>query len=139
VVKPVSAHTVAYCVSEYAPNSPVAVRDERTGRTVTIRTNNRGSGCTQLPVAPSCGRAAHRPIVATGTGADGNPATSQADAVAPAGRVGCVSSGEGVRAGRIQPLSGTGAALLAAVGGVIVGLGVGAVAVWRRRAQHTSG
>jgi hypothetical protein len=134
VVTPLNAHSVRYCVSSYAPNAVVAVRDERTGRTVTIHTNHLGSGCTDLPVAAICGSASIQTIVATGTGADGNPATSRASDTGPRAQVGCAGEREGAEPGRAQP--GSEAALLAVLG-AIVGLGAAGVVVWRRRLRRT--
>ncbi|HWA65685.1 MAG TPA: hypothetical protein VG899_04875 [Mycobacteriales bacterium] len=65
-----------YCVRSYAPSSPVSVA-EPNGDTVSIHTNNVGAACTVLPYDVVCGGAG-RAVVATGVGADGNPATSSA-------------------------------------------------------------
>jgi hypothetical protein len=133
-VKAGAGSSVRYCVTEYAPNGRVVVRDERTGSAAVIHTNNRGSGCTGLARAVRCG-AAER-VVATGTGADGSPATSTAT-LGPRAAAGCGGSGEGGSSSASSDagqMSGGDALLLGVAGAVLVLLAiVGALAMRRRR------
>lgn len=135
-IKPAADHSARYCVSRYAPNRPVTVRNERAGATTTLHTNNRGSGCTHVP-GFECGRSGGDRVVAVGTGADGNPATSSAT-VTTADAPGCATLGRSLPSttgdhGRL--LSGAGAVLLGVAGAVVIALAaIGVVAIRRRRA-----
>ncbi|HVT66022.1 MAG TPA: hypothetical protein VHD81_12790 [Mycobacteriales bacterium] len=92
-------HTAHYCVSGYAANAPVAVHNDKTGDDASIRTNNRGSGCTDVKVAVECGQQVVQSIVASGVAADGNPGTSTAEATVPGNLAPCDSSDGSIAAG----------------------------------------
>lgn len=138
---------VRYCVENYAPNSTVTVTNESTGATRTIHTNHKGAGCTKVPVKRSC-RATRQVIVATGTDANGDPATSQAvvtsppdprlcSAAAKHGSSGHGSSGHSSSAS----LAFTGAAgilFMVLLGVVLIIIGTAAVGTARRRGQLTT-
>lgn len=114
-----------YCVTSYAPSEPVTVTEA--GRTTaTIHTNNVGAGCTVIAFDTVCGDG--HLAVATGVGADGNPATSSAS---PAAAVGTTCSpaptkhhavaGGGVSSFAVGLLIGViGAVLLAGAGFLLI-------------------
>jgi hypothetical protein len=119
-----------YCVASYAPSAAVRVT-EAGGVKATIHTNNVGSGCTLMAYDVVCGSADHS-AVATGIGADGNPATSSATLTASAGAPTCspsavahASNGGGISGGAIGVLVGI-------VVVVVLGI-VGAVLLRRKR------
>lgn len=130
---------VKYCVSGYAPDRPVTIVEERIDLTVRVRTHIDGSACTHLPARSVCGQVIERSAVATGIGADGNPATSRATLKERPDPATCPpipprEHHPSTAGGRIS-LSGAGVALLAVVGVAIFGLlAVGVVAL-RRRAR----
>ena len=82
-VKSVSGGTATYCVSNYKPNSVVSVVNQANGKTGSIQTDAKGSGCTNVQVDRSCTQTYHETIVASGQDAKGNPASSQAIADVP--------------------------------------------------------
>jgi hypothetical protein len=82
-VSPAGPDHVKYCVQNYAPNSDVAVQNQANGATGTIHTDASGSGCTTIAVKTDCKQSVSNTIVASGTGQDGKPATSQATYNAP--------------------------------------------------------
>jgi hypothetical protein len=123
-------------VSDYGPNAEVAVRNDKTGDTASIRSNHRGSGCTDVPVERDCGHLVVQAIVASGVAADGNPGTSTARAMVPGNVAPCDPSdgnavGEGAGSG-----SGTTLAVIAigGVGGLALLAGAGLIFVRRRGA-----
>lgn len=129
--------TAHYCVADYAPNRIASVRNEQTGASTSIRTNNRGSGCTDVPIAAKCGDGAAQTIVAAGVGADGNPGTSSATVTLPEGSPACAGSssrsgGPTRSAGPIR-LTGVNIALLSVGGVALVGLVVVGIVLVRRR------
>jgi hypothetical protein len=91
-IKSTGATSVEYCVSNYAPNSTVTVVNELTGARGTIHTGPRGSGCTRIGIERACNETISQTIVATGSDAKGNPATSSATDNAPARRARCTGS-----------------------------------------------
>jgi hypothetical protein len=130
-VKTVTGHGARYCVTHYAPNERVTVRVESAAVAAAIHTNNRGAGCTSVPVSAPCGHG--QVVVATGTGADGNPATSRATVVPRAGS-GCAQGQAAAgSAGQAGSLSGGDAALLGVAGAIMVMLAVVGATVIRRR------
>ncbi|HEX3897583.1 MAG TPA: hypothetical protein VHW74_00305 [Mycobacteriales bacterium] len=111
---------VRYCVGGYAPSEPVRLT-EAGGAAATIHTNYVGSGCTVIPYDVVCGNAGDA-AVATGIGADGNPATSTATLTASAGAPTCApsavahaSKGGGLSSGAIGLLVGVVVVVLAGV------------------------
>jgi hypothetical protein len=128
-----SAH---YCITNYAPNTSVAVRNDKTGDTAEIRTDHRGTGCDDVDVEVDCGHLVAQPIVATGVAADGNPGTSSARAMVP-GNVAPCSPSDGSKAvsERGDSLSGTAVALIVAggAGGLLAAGAITVVVVRRRR------
>ena len=124
-VRVVGPTQLKYCVSSYAPSARVTVT-EAGGATATIHTNNVGAGCTVIAFDAVCGDG--HSAVATGVGADGNPATSSAS---PAPSTGATCSpaptthhavaGGGASSFAIGLLIGViGAVLLAGAGFLIV-------------------
>jgi hypothetical protein len=130
------AESAHYCVTAYAPNATISVRNEKTGAVASLHTNHKGSGCADVPVDVTCGERVSQLIVATGVGADGNPGTSSARADVP-GNIGrCVGSPAGrADSGSSQSSSLSAPAItLLAVGGVLViGLCGGGLVLARRR------
>jgi hypothetical protein len=122
-----------YCVTSYAPSGAVKVTEA--GRAeATIHTNNVGSGCTVVAYDVVCGNADHA-AVATGIGADGNPATSSAQLTASTSAPTCspsaaahASNGGGLSSGAMGLLVGI---------VVVVLLGGIAFALKRRRDRPT--
>jgi hypothetical protein len=127
--------TAHYCVSDYAPNATVAVHNEKTGDDATIRTNHRGSGCTDIPVAIDCGHLVIQSIVAAGVAADGNPGTSSARAMVPGNVAPCDPSDGSLAASKgTSSLSGTVKAIIAGAGaGGLVLITIAVIMVRRRR------
>ncbi|MGN6474193.1 MAG: hypothetical protein ACTHK4_11180 [Mycobacteriales bacterium] len=128
---------VSYCVSGYAPSRSVVVRNERTGASATIHANNHGAGCGRVP-GFACGQGDGDRVIALGTGADGNPATSSATITA-ADAPGCVTSAQAAPSSSASStgnlLSGADLVLLGVAGAVLLALAaVAVVAVRRRRA-----
>jgi hypothetical protein len=85
---PISTATVVdgqvkYCVSGYAPRQSVVVVHSSARVQTRFRTGFRGSGCSSWSVPQGCSRPVEDAAVATGVGADGNPATSTATVRAP--------------------------------------------------------
>lgn len=140
-VTTLGASSARYCVTGYAPNDAVTIRNERTGATASISTNNRGSGCADVPVAVVCNGPA-QPIVADGTAADGNPGTSVARAGLPAGSASCGGSAAadrpGIGAGSTRWTALDEALLAIGVAGC-AGLVVIAVMLVRRRRATSAG
>lgn len=136
-VKGFGEHTAHYCVRDYAPNRAVTVHNERTGATASIRTDNRGAGCADVPVTVTCRQVQTETIVAAGVAADGNPGTSSARAVVP-GNIGpCAGSASGVGTVRSVGgggLTGTDIAMVAvgAVGALSLAA-IGVILIRRRR------
>jgi hypothetical protein len=127
-----------YCVTSYAPSRPVTVT-EAGGTTASIQTDNVGAGCTLLPYQLACTSSTDRSAVATGVGADGNPATSSATVSATAGSASCAPTISA--SGHSLPGRGLSDNHLGLLLGV-VGLVLGAVAVGimlRRRRSTRSG
>jgi hypothetical protein len=127
-------HFVRFCVKNFKPNSPVKVVNETSGATVTIHTNSKGSGCVEVPLVRAC-KAVTQTIVATGTGADGTPATVKETVTAPATPSLCSSTSGGT-------LPFTGSSII--IPGIIIGLvlivvGTGTVVVVRRRRDGLAG
>lgn len=87
--------SATYCVDNYAPNSTVVIVNQANGATGVIHTDNSGSGCTNIPAKTACDAPTDNTIVATGSGADGTPASSQATYTAPADPSQCVGTGGG--------------------------------------------
>ncbi|HVW81483.1 MAG TPA: hypothetical protein VHB69_11170 [Mycobacteriales bacterium] len=124
---------VRYCVSSYAPSHDVTVTGPRAA-IATIHTNYLGTGCTEISYDAVCGGGDQ--AVATGIGADGNPATSAATLTAPAGTPTCAHTGAGHAsgAGAGGGLSGTEVGVLVVVIAVVAaGAAALALAVRRRR------
>jgi hypothetical protein len=127
-------HFVRYCVKGYAPNSTVTVTNELTGATVTIHTNRGGRGCAEVPLKRGC-HAISQTIVASGTGADGNPASSTAVVTAPPTHSLCAASGS-----KSGSLAFTGSSIIIPallIGIVLIMIGTAAVAAARRRTGAT--
>jgi hypothetical protein len=123
-------HVVRFCVSHYKPNSTVTVVNRTTGSTVTIHTNAKGAGCAEVPIKRAC-HAVTQTIVATGTGADGTPATTRATVTAPATSSLCRA---GASSGGVLPFTGSDFILPAiAIAMILIVGGTGAVTVGRRR------
>jgi hypothetical protein len=131
--------TAHYCVTGYAANAPVAVRNEKTGDSASIRTNHRGAGCTDVRVKVECGQLTAQSIVATGVGADGNPGTSSARAAVPGNIAPCAPS-DGSRAPSedTSSLSSTAKAVIAGAGAGGLALVAVAVILLRRRRSARS-
>jgi hypothetical protein len=127
--------TAHYCVSGYAPNAAVALHNERTGDDTSIRTNNRGTGCTDVKVEVECGRLVVQSVVAVGLAADGNPGTSSARAMVPGNVAPCDPSDGSVAASKgTSSLSGTVKAIIAGAGvGGLVLITIAVIMVRRRR------
>jgi hypothetical protein len=127
---------VKYCVSGYASEHAVLVVDTARRVDTRLRTGFRGSGCITWQAPQGCARLADS-AVATGVGADGNPATSTAVWHAPMTST-CAVSPTPTRArsaldGSVS-LSGAGLLLLAVAGVALLGtIVVGVVAVRRKR------
>jgi hypothetical protein len=62
-----------YCVQNYQGNSVVKVVNAKTGQVVSIHTNAKGVGCTQVPVTANC-----QDLTAHGPALDGSPGSSTA-------------------------------------------------------------
>jgi hypothetical protein len=133
-------HGVRYCVKNYAPNTDVTVVNQKTGQTVTIHTNSSGAGCAEVPIERAC-RAVRQVLVASGTDALGNPASSQSVVTAPAtpslcaasGTKKTTASGHGSSSGSLAFTGAAGIALMIVVGLLLIGFGTAAVVVGRRR------
>jgi hypothetical protein len=121
-----------YCVTNYAPNALVKVT-ETSGAAATIHTSNVGSGCTRVPYDVVCGNSG-RIVVATGVGADGNPATSSATLTASAGAPTCSPSAV-AHSSNGGGLSGTGMGVLVAVILAVILAGVAITLTVRRRGR----
>jgi LPXTG-motif cell wall-anchored protein len=78
-----SGSSLSYCVSNYAPNSDVAVIDQLSGVSKTIHTDATGAGCASFDLKQACSTTVSQAIVATGVDATGKPVTSQATYNAP--------------------------------------------------------
>lgn len=142
-------HFVRYCVKNYAPNSTVIVTNEATGATRTIHTNQKGSGCAKVPIKSSC-RATRQVIIAVGTDADGNPASSRAVVTSPPNRSLCSAgaakgqssgsgSGSSPASGSLAFTGASGILFMVLLGIVLIMLGTSAVAAARRRGQVNVG
>lgn len=141
-VKAFGDRTAHYCVSYYAPNVALRVRNERTRATASIRTNKRGKGCADVPVVVSCGQVESQTIVAAGVAADGNPGTSSARAAVPGGLPSCHGSSSaagGGGSGSNVPISGLDAVLLGVAAACCVALAVLAIMLLRRRKAASAG
>jgi hypothetical protein len=126
-------HFVKFCVKNFKPNSTVKVVNETTGATVTLHTNSKGKGCTQVPIKRGC-KAITQKIVATGTGADGKPATVTQTVTAPPTPSLCESTSGGT-----LPFTGSDFILPALiVGMVLIGVGTAMTIVRRRRDEASS-
>lgn len=126
---------VRYCVKNYAPDSTVTVTNKLTGKTVTIHTNGKGAGCAEVPIKRGC-RAITQTIVASGTDANGDPATSSAVVTAPATPSLCSAAGTKHHSSSSGSLAFTGAAgitIMVIIGLLLIGLGTFAVVLGRRR------
>jgi hypothetical protein len=130
-------HNVRFCVSNYAPDRVVTVTDSEASVPIKLRTHISGAACTDLPAHTECGRLITRSAVATGIGADGNPAVSRATLKEVANPATCPPTQApthhtSTAGGRVS-LSGAGIALLSVVGLAVLGmLAIGLVALRRR-------
>jgi hypothetical protein len=128
---------VKYCVTGYAPDRVVKIAVHGSDTTLKLRTHISGSGCTKLPARSECGRVVVQSAVATGIGADGNPATSSAALREPSNPATCppttpATHHPSTAGGRVS-LSGAGIALLSVLGIAVLGiLGIGLAALRRR-------
>ena len=129
---------VKYCVSGYAPDKIVRVGSPASGLQRRIHTGIDGTGCTSLPTQTRCGQPVHRSVVATGIGADGNPATSSATLVERANPATCSPASPGrhdsTAGGRVS-LSGAGLVLLAVIGVAVLAIAAVVVVELRRRSR----
>jgi hypothetical protein len=123
---------VRYCVTDYAPGSRVSVTSPN-GGDVAIRTSNVGAGCTVLPYQSVCDSSASRTIVAVGTGADGNPATSSATVANLAGAPSCSAAPRPHDAAKGSGISGLALGVLGGVAGLAVLAALALFVVRRRR------
>jgi hypothetical protein len=62
-----------YCVQNYKGHSVVKVVNEKTGKVVSIHTNQNGVGCTKVPVTADC-----QDVTAHGPDQNGSPGSSTA-------------------------------------------------------------
>jgi hypothetical protein len=122
-------HFVKYCVKHFKPNSNVTVTNETTGATVTIHTDSQGAGCAEVPIKREC-KANTEQIVATGTGADGNPATVRSTITVPATPSLCSSNQGGT-----LPFTGSNIIIPGAIIGLVLIIAGTAMTVVRRRRQ----
>lgn len=129
-----------YCVAGYAPDRVVTINDAADRLQVTVRTHISGAGCTELPAHAVCGHAVRQSAVATGVGADGNPATSRATVSERAAPATCPPTASpthhaSTAGGRVS-LSGAGLVLLVVAGVALLGIAaLGTLALRRRRSQ----
>lgn len=125
-------HFVKYCVKHFKPGSDVTVTNTTTGASVTIHTNSKGAGCTQVPIKRAC-KALTEKIVATGTGANGKPATVHSTINVPATKSLCNSSSGGT-----LPFTGSEIIISGLILGVLLIAGGTALTVVRRRREDGS-
>lgn len=131
----VDGNDLKYCVTGYAPNRDVTVA-EAGAAPVTLHTHISGAGCTQLPGHAQCDRVVVTSAVATGTGADGNPATSRASLREPPDPANCSPTGSGSghpAAAGGGSLSGAEIGLWTLLGVLVLALLTAGVAALRRR------
>jgi hypothetical protein len=88
-------HFTRYCVKSFKPGSTVTVTNETTGKSVTTTVDGNGAGCVRLPIKREC-KALTQHFSATGTGANGKPATVGSVVTAPATASLCSSTSAGV-------------------------------------------
>lgn len=119
-----------FCVKHFEPNSTVTVTNKLTGATVEIHTDANGAGCATVPVKRAC-KAVTQSFVATGTGADGNPASvTQTITVPP---ITSLCSGSTNSAGTL-PFTGSNIIIPGVIIGVVlIGAGTAMTVVRRRR------
>jgi hypothetical protein len=123
-------HFVRYCVKHFKPNSNVTVTNETTGATVTIHTNSKGAGCTEVPIKRACKAMTER-ITATGIGLDGNPATVHSTITVPATKSLCQGNSS---SGGTLPFTGSNFIIPGLIIGIaLVVVGVALNSVRRRR------
>jgi hypothetical protein len=132
---------VTYCVTGYAPRKAVAVDDPAARIHVRLHTGIRGVGCTSWPAPTGCDQSAAGTAVATGLGADGNPATSSATVQVPLSAT-CAPSPAATHRhsalGGSVSLSSAGIVLLVVAGVALISVVViGLVAGRRRRALRS--
>jgi hypothetical protein len=107
-------HFVKFCVKNFKPGSTVKVVNTTTGATVTIHVGPNGKGCANVPIKRAC-KAVTQTIVATGTGANGQPTTVKQTVTAPATKSLC---GTGVLGSGTLPFTGSDII----IPGIIIGL-----------------
>lgn len=125
-----------FCVKHFKPHSTVTVTNQLTGKAVYIHTDANGSGCATVPVKRAC-KAVTQTIVATGTGADGKPATVSQTVTVPATTSLC-ASGSGRHTSSSGSLPFTGSDIIIPgiiVGVVLIAAGTAMTIVRRRRAE----
>lgn len=77
-VKAVNGDSANVCVENFAPNSTVTVTNTADNSVAVIHTDSTGAGCTNVHLSTSCSATLHETLVASGTDAEGKPATATA-------------------------------------------------------------
>jgi hypothetical protein len=119
-----------FCVKHFEPHSTVTVTNKLTGKSVEIHTNANGAGCATVPVKRAC-KAVTQTLVATGTGADGKPATITQTFTVPATASLCSGT---TSSGGTLPFTGSSIIIPGIIIGVVlIGAGTAMTVVRRRR------
>jgi hypothetical protein len=128
-------HFVKFCVKNFKPGTTVKVVNTTTGATTTLHVSQDGKGCTNVPIKRAC-HAVTQTIVATGTGANGKPATVKQTVTAPATKSLC---GEGVLGSGSLPFTGSDIIIPGVIIGlVLIATGTALTIVRRRRSGEAA-
>jgi hypothetical protein len=134
----VGPNQLKYCVTGYAPTRSVTVT-EAGGNVATIQTDNVGAGCTTLPLQLACSGSSDRSAVATGVGADGNPATSSAAVPEASAAMTCAPTASASHHSASSLSHRDVGLLLGVIGLALLGAAaIGIVLARRRRSTHSA-